>query len=95
MATPPKKNNGNEKKLTVVGSQQDGCGNLVIGSKRRTVMIRKQIRKGMPRRDVESMLGKPDKVTTHNGETRYHYSNAKGNKRQVTFDEAGCVKGKR
>ncbi|MNR64480.1 hypothetical protein D3C85_1871430 [compost metagenome] len=58
-------------------------------------MIRQQVRAGMTRRDVESSLGEPDKITSQNGQTRYHYADQKGNRRQVTFDEAGCVKGKR
>ena len=48
----------------------------------------------MTQRDVESALGKPDKITTNDGQTRYHYADDKGNKRQVNFDEYGCVKAK-
>ena len=84
-----------EPKLTVVGSKQDGCGNQVTGSERRTAMIRQQVRSGMTQADIESSLGEPDKITTQNGDTRYHYADRQGNKRQVTFDEAGCVKKKR
>lgn len=84
-----------EPTLTVVGSKQDGCGNQVTGSERRTAMIRQQVRSGMTQSDVESALGEPDKVTSQNGDTRYHYADQQGNKRQVTFDEHGCVKSKR
>ena len=48
----------------------------------------------MNRSDVESSLGKPDKVSEQNGQTRYVYQGKKGSKRNVSFDEAGCVKGK-
>ncbi|MEX6503127.1 DUF4124 domain-containing protein [Pseudomonas zhanjiangensis] len=79
----------------VVGEQQDGCGNRVTGSTRRTAMIKQRIRSGMTRADVESSLGTPDKISSHNGQMRYHYRDRRGNTRQVSFDEAGCVKGKR
>ncbi|WP_439859107.1 DUF4124 domain-containing protein [Pseudomonas sp. MBLB4136] len=79
----------------VVAEQQDGCGNRVTGSARRSAMIKQQIVGGMTRADVESALGRPDKVSSQNGQTRYHYSDQQGNNRQISFDEAGCVKGKR
>lgn len=81
--------------LVVVGGQEDGCGNLVTGSERRTAIIKQQIRSGMHRSDVESSLGTPDRISSQNGQTRYHYRDQQGNSRQVSFDEAGCVKGKR
>lgn len=81
--------------LVVIGEQLDGCGNLVTGSERRTAIIRQQIRSGMNRSDVESSLGTPDRVSSQNGQTRYHYRDQQGNSRQVSFDESGCVKGKR
>lgn len=83
------------RELVVVGEQQDGCGNLISGSQRRTAMIKQQIRSGMTRTDVESALGTPDRISRQNGQTRYHYRDQQGNSRQVSFDEAGCVKGKR
>ena len=49
----------------------------------------------MTQRDVESLLGRPDKVTHNNGELRYVYNQKKGRSNTVTFDENGCVKGKR
>lgn len=81
--------------LVVVGEKQDGCGNRVTGSERREAVIKQQIRSGMTRSDVESSLGTPDKISRQNGQTRYHYRDPEGNSRQVSFDEAGCVKGKR
>ncbi|HSC82917.1 MAG TPA: DUF4124 domain-containing protein [Pseudomonas sp.] len=80
--------------LVVVGEKQDGCGNRITGSTRRTAMIRQQVRSGMTQADVQSSLGAPDKITSQDGQTRYHYEDKKGNRRQVTFDEAGCVKAK-
>ncbi|UUY06825.1 outer membrane protein assembly factor BamE [Pseudomonas sp. J452] len=87
------KNNGMQ--VLVTGETQDGCGNRVTGSERRNAIIRQQVRSGMTQSDVESSLGKPDKVTTQDGQTRYQYTDTDGNRRQVTFDEGGCVKGKR
>lgn len=81
--------------VVVVGEQQDGCGNRITGSARRDAVIKQRILSGMTRADVESALGTPDKVSSQNGQTRYHYRDLRGNTRQVSFDEAGCVKGKR
>ncbi len=86
---------GSSRELVVVGEPQDGCGNRVTGRARRTAMIKQQVRSGMTRADVESILGKPDKVSSQNGQTRYRYHDRQGNSRSVSFDEAGCVKGKR
>ncbi|MCF5674265.1 cell envelope protein SmpA, partial [Pseudomonas syringae] len=36
-----------------------------------------------------------DQITTRNGELRYEYAQKKGRSNSVTFDEDGCVKGKR
>ncbi|WAC43504.1 DUF4124 domain-containing protein [Pseudomonas sp. SL4(2022)] len=95
----PQKSNHNSKKtdkqeLAVVGVKEDACGNQLSSSERRAAIIKQQIRTGMSRADVESSLGRPDKVNEHNGQTRYIYQGKKGNKRNVSFDEAGCVKGK-
>ncbi|WPC06524.1 hypothetical protein SBP02_07150 [Pseudomonas benzenivorans] len=78
----------------VIGERGDGCGNRVTGSARRTAMIQQQVLAGMTRSDVESALGKPDKVSRQNGRTRYLYRDREGSSRQVSFDEAGCVRGK-
>jgi hypothetical protein len=83
-----------ETELTVIGAKLDGCGNHLTSSERRAAIIKQQIRLGMSRADVESSLGKPDKITEQNGQARYVYLGKKGNKRNVNFDEAGCVKGK-
>ncbi len=84
-----------DSRLVVVGEREDGCGNRVTGRARRDAMIKQRIRSGMTRADVESSLGKPDTISSQNGQTRYHYRDRQGNSRQVSFDEAGCVKGKR
>ena len=92
--TSRKDKNSPHKELTVIGVKQDGCGNLLSSSERRTAIIKQQIRPGMSQADVESSLGRPDKVSENNGQTRYVYGGKKGNKRNVVFDQAGCVKGK-
>jgi len=79
--------------LTVVGERANGCGDLLTGSARRDAMVKQQVRSGMTQADVESMLGKPHRTSSRNGETRWHYVDRTGNTRQVSFDEAGCVKG--
>lgn len=104
MATPKKKVAGksgkaekqqNERELVVVGAQDDGCGNLLDASQRRQATIRREVRDGMSRADIESAFGRPDKVSTQNGQVRYTYeADGNGRSRQVAFDEAGCVKTK-
>ena len=83
-----------DRSLIVVGKQDDGCGNRVTGSARRNAMISQQILPGMTRADIESTLGTPDTVTGRNGQVQYRYSD-KGRTRTVSFDEHGCVRGKR
>ncbi len=92
---PRKTNSEPSAELTIVAEKQDGCGNQVTGTKRRTAIIRQQIQGGMTQEDVESSLGKPDAQTTHNGETRYSYTDNDGTSRQISFDQNGCVKNKR
>jgi hypothetical protein len=87
-----KKNAAHE--LTVIGVKQDGCGNHLSSSERRAAIIKQQIQPGMSRADVESSLGKPDRISEQNGKVQFAYQSKKGNKRNVSFDEAGCVKGK-
>lgn len=84
-----------EKELVVVGQRDDGCGNRLNAEQRRRAIINQQTPPGMTRKDVESSLGRPDKVVSRNGETRYVYHEKKGRSSQVTFDEYDCVKGKR
>lgn len=81
--------------VVVVGEQQNGCGNRVTGTARRKAIIEGRIRTGMTRSDVESALGRPDRVSQHNETLRYHYeADRKHGARTVTFDEDGCVMGK-
>lgn len=84
-----------EQQLVVVGEHQDGCGNKVTGASRRSAMISQHVRSGMTQKDVESALGKPDKISSQNGQMRYLYRDKEGNSKQVSFDESGCVRGKR
>ncbi|MFS2127575.1 outer membrane protein assembly factor BamE [Pseudomonas sp. Pseusp97] len=84
-----------QESVVVVGEQQNGCGNRVTGSARRKAIIEGRIRTGMTRRDVESALGRPDRVSQHNETLRYHYeADKQRGARTVTFDEDGCVMGK-
>ncbi|WP_325435693.1 outer membrane protein assembly factor BamE domain-containing protein [Pseudomonas nitroreducens] len=84
-----------DRSVVVVGEQQNGCGNRVTGSARRKAIIEGRIRTGMTRNDVESTLGRPDKVSQHNETLRYHYNaDKKRGAQTVTFDEDGCVMSK-
>ncbi|WP_037006356.1 outer membrane protein assembly factor BamE domain-containing protein [Pseudomonas asplenii] len=80
------------RELIVVGEHDDGCGNLLDARSRRQAIIQQQVRPGMNRQEVESALGKPDRISTGNSSTRYHYNLKKGRSSQVQFDEKGCVK---
>jgi hypothetical protein len=81
--------------IVVVGERDDGCGNRLSAENRRRAIINKRTPPGMTRRDVESLLGRPDKIIGKNGETRLVYNAKKGRSNQVTLDRHGCVKGKR
>jgi hypothetical protein len=81
--------------LAIVAEKDDGCGNRVTGSERRSAIIRKQIRAGMTRSDVESALGRPESITSSNGRDRLRFRDSSGQVRTVSFDEHGCVLGRR
>ncbi|WP_296262606.1 MULTISPECIES: DUF4124 domain-containing protein [unclassified Pseudomonas] len=81
-----------ERELVVIGRRDDGCGNVLSAEQRRRAIINQQTPAGMTKRDVESLLGKPDKIIGRNAEQRYVYEEKKGRSRQVQFDEHGCVK---
>src|SRR5690606_28366574 len=83
------------REIVVVGEREEVCGNLISPQERRRAIIRKQVRKGMTRADVESALGRPDRISATNGQVRYHYKAKKGAGQLVAFDEDGCVKGGR
>jgi hypothetical protein len=90
-----RKSKPKEERSTIAGTaeRQDGCGNQVTASARRKAMINKEVRAGMTQRDVESMLGKPDSISSQNGKVRYSYvEKQSGRKRSVSFDSDGCVK---
>lgn len=90
-----RRKNSKKSTLIVVGEHQDGCGNQLSSSERRSAIISQQVRAGMSQKDIVSALGKPDKISSQNGQTRYQYRDEKGNSRQVSFDESGCVRTKR
>lgn len=89
-ASPP-----STHQLTIVAERHDGCGNRISGGERRDAIIKQRILSGMTRSDVESALGRPNSVVSINGRTRYRYEKSEGRGRTVTFDENGCVTGKR
>ena len=79
---------------TVVGQMQDKCGNLISARERRDAIINQRVIAGMSQQDVESALGKPDKISIRNSTTSYRYDTQRGRSAQVEFDEKGCTKGK-
>ncbi|MFJ4196642.1 cell envelope protein SmpA [Pseudomonas sp. NPDC089534] len=78
----------------IVGGTQDKCGNLIDARQRREAIINRRVITGMSQLDVESALGKPDKITQRNSSTTYRYDLKRGRSAQVDFDERGCVTGK-
>lgn len=82
------------KTLTVVGQSEDKCGNLISAKERREAIINQRIVAGMTQQDVESALGKPDKISIRNSSTSYRYELKRGLSANVVFDERGCTQGK-
>ncbi|MGL6245479.1 cell envelope protein SmpA [Pseudomonas sp.] len=82
------------KEPTVVGQFEDKCGNLISAKERREAIINQRIVAGMTQQDVESALGKPDKISIRNSATSYRYDIKRGRSAHVEFDEKGCTKGK-
>lgn len=66
-----------DQTLVVVGTRDDGCGNRLSAEQRRAAIINQRTPPGMTQRDVESLLGRPDKVTNRNGELHYVYNQKK------------------
>ncbi|MHC8304672.1 cell envelope protein SmpA [Pseudomonas sp. PB3P13] len=79
---------------TVVGRSEDKCGNLISARERRDAIIHRRIVAGMSLQDVESALGKPDKVSIRNSATHYRYDTKRGRSAHIEFDERGCTKEK-
>ncbi|MCW8275542.1 cell envelope protein SmpA [Pseudomonas sp. PCH199] len=79
---------------TVAGTAEDRCGNLISAGERREAIINQRIIAGMSQQDVESALGKPDKISIRNSSTSYRYETKRGRSAHVEFDERGCMKGK-
>lgn len=81
--------------IVVVGEREAPCDHTITPQERRQAIIRKQVRAGMTRADVESALGKPERTSSSNGRLSYHYQPQKGTRHQVDFDESGCVRSRR
>ncbi|WP_248800848.1 outer membrane protein assembly factor BamE [Pseudomonas sp. MWU13-2105] len=90
--TKPKATTATVRELTVVGEHDDGCANLLSAQEKRRAIINQQVRPGMSRLEVESALGRPDRISTSNTATRYHYHLKRGRSSLVVLDEKGCVK---
>ncbi|HHW1845644.1 TPA: outer membrane protein assembly factor BamE domain-containing protein, partial [Pseudomonas aeruginosa] len=82
--------------LAVIGEREDRCGRRLDEKERRKAIVEQRIMAGMTRSDVERALGKPDRVSGNNAEVRYQYkADKRRGARSVSFDQEGCVKGKR
>ncbi|EJL96584.1 hypothetical protein PMI18_04679 [Pseudomonas sp. GM102] len=79
---------------TVVGQSEGKCGDLLSAKERRIAIINQRVVAGMTQQEVESALGKPDKISTRNSATSYRYDNKRGRSANIEFDEKGCTKGK-
>ncbi|WP_286978055.1 DUF4124 domain-containing protein [Pseudomonas sp.] len=89
-ALPKPESSRQSAEIVVVGERDDGCGNLLSDRQRRNARIKQLIPAGMSLQDVERALGSPERISRVNGRTRYYYSDRRGNKRQVSFDQNGC-----
>ncbi|WP_085578224.1 MULTISPECIES: DUF4124 domain-containing protein [unclassified Pseudomonas] len=85
---------GKRREPAIIGRAQDPCGNLIDARQRREAIINRRVITGMNPLDVESALGKPDKITQRNSSMTYRYDLKRGRSAQVDFDEKGCVTGK-
>ena len=83
-----------KREMAVVGRTQDKCGDLIDARHKREAIINQRIIAGMSQQDVESALGKPDKISIRNSAMTYRYDLKRGRSAQVEFDEKGCVTGK-
>ncbi|WP_178087278.1 DUF4124 domain-containing protein [Pseudomonas sp. C27(2019)] len=77
-------------RVTVVTDNDHPCG-AFDPTQRRSHLVRKQVKSGMSRAEVESMFGKPLTQRSHNGKISATYRSAKNKKRSVRFDQHGCV----
>ncbi|TRX73329.1 outer membrane protein assembly factor BamE [Pseudomonas mangiferae] len=96
--SPPRRKHANASAgMHIVGIQEARtCGTGLSETERRRAQVRNEVRAGMSRKEVESSLGKPTRVSGQDGRMRYLYQDKRSGRQQVvSFDEDGCVKGKR
>ncbi|MGE1177663.1 cell envelope protein SmpA [Pseudomonas sp. BW7P1] len=86
--------NTRKREMAIVGRTFDKCGDLIDARQKREAIINQRIIAGMNQQDVESALGKPDKISIRNSSTSYSYNLKRGRSAQIDFDEKGCVTGK-
>ncbi|MDY0207083.1 MAG: outer membrane protein assembly factor BamE [Pseudomonas sp.] len=77
-------------RVTVITDDKHPCG-AFDATQRRTDLIRKQVKSGMSRAEVESMLGRPLSQRSHNGIVSAVYRNTKEKRLTVRFNQQGCV----
>jgi hypothetical protein len=78
----------------IVGGAEHICGNVIDARQRRQAIINRRVITGMSAQDVESALGKPDKINIRTSTTTYRYDLKRGRTAQIDFDQRGCVKEK-
>lgn len=87
---------GSGGQVIVTGQRTDGCGDLLSPRERRQLVIRQQVRQGMTQADIESAFGEPERISSSNGRTTWYYKDEdSGRTRRISFDEAGCVSGRK
>lgn len=79
-----------QTRVTVISDDKHPCGPF-NSRQRRTDLIRKTVKSGMSRAEVESMYGKPLTQRSHNGILSATYRSSKGQKRSLRFNQDGCV----
>ncbi len=80
----------NPTRVTVIKDDNHPCGDF-NPSQRRTDLVRKQVKSGMSRAEVDSMFGKALSQNSQGKLTQAVYRSDKNRKRSVRFDEHGCV----
>lgn len=87
---------GGGGKVIGTGQRSDGCGDLLSPRERRRLVIRQQVRQGMTQADIERAFGAPDRISSSSGRTIWHYKDkSSGRSKRISFDEAGCVSGRK
>ncbi|MFG5864449.1 DUF4124 domain-containing protein [Metapseudomonas sp. CR1201] len=71
---------------------QSPCSTGLSSTAQRTATVRGEAKKGMTQKEIESIYGKPDNVSSTDGKQHYRYYNsAKKEYVSIGFDKNGCA----